>query len=288
MLRWRLILGAVFIAAIAGLCWLDYQSPMPGIWLMPLAILLSLLGSQEVLGMLAARDLRPSSSVVYGGNLLIVASNFVPVLLGHYGTNDWGFWAFSLAVLVAFVDEMRRYTQPGGVMQRLSLTTFALAYIGLLLTAVVQLRYVLGARYGLLSLISLVAVVKLGDIGAYTVGRLFGRTRMAPVLSPGKTLEGAAGALVFACVGAYLVIYAVPVLRPVWWAGVVFGLTVGAAGMLGDLAESLFKRDMGRKDSSTWLPGFGGVLDLLDSILFAAPVAYVVWRGLLGCGAITI
>ena len=61
------------------------------------------------------------------------------------------------------------------------------------------------------------------------------------------------------------------------WAWIVFGLVVGLAGLLGDLAESLFKRDMGSKDSSTWMPGFGGVLDLLDSILFAAPVAFLCW-----------
>src|SRR5690606_26045598 len=130
-----LILGAVFIAAIAGLSWLDYHAALPGIWLMPLALLLSVLGAQEVLGLFAARDLRPSAPIVYGGNLLIVASNFVPVLLGNYGTNDWCFWAFALMVLAEFVDEMRRYTQPGDVMQRLALTTFSLAYIGLLLTA---------------------------------------------------------------------------------------------------------------------------------------------------------
>ena len=61
------------------------------------------------------------------------------------------------------------------------------------------------------------------------------------------------------------------------WRWIVFGLAVGAAGLLGDLAESLLKRDAGRKDSSPWMPGFGGVLDLLDSILFAAPVAYLCW-----------
>ena len=95
-------------------------------------------------------------------------------------------------------------------------------------------------------------------------------------------MEGAAGALVFAGLGAWLSL----VYGPSWigssagqpmpgW--LVFGLVVGVAGIVGDLAESLFKRDMGSKDSSSWLPGFGGVLDLLDSILFAAPVAYLCW-----------
>jgi phosphatidate cytidylyltransferase len=62
-----------------------------------------------------------------------------------------------------------------------------------------------------------------------------------------------------------------------WWGWIAFGVIVGIAGMIGDLAESLFKRDMGRKDSSNWLPGFGGVLDIVDSLLIAAPVAYLCW-----------
>jgi phosphatidate cytidylyltransferase len=291
MLRWRLLLGTIFIAAIVGLCWLDYHATQPGIWFLPLALVLSVLASQEVLGLLAERDLRPLPSVVYLGNLLIVASNFVPILRGQIAPNDWGLWAFAVMIPAAFIGEMRRYTQPGGVMVRVALAIFALAYVGVLLTAVVQLRYLLGPKLGMVSLVSLIAVVKMGDIGAYTVGRLFGRTKLAPVLSPGKTIEGAAGGLLFACLGSYLVLNGLlpalaPQLRPVWWAGLVFGISVGIAGMLGDLAESLFKRDVGRKDSSNWLPGFGGVLDLLDSILFAAPVAYVVWRVLVGWGAI--
>jgi phosphatidate cytidylyltransferase len=70
-----------------------------------------------------------------------------------------------------------------------------------------------------------------------------------------------------------------------WWGWIAFGLLVGGAGMVGDLAESLLKRDVGRKDSSTWMPGFGGVLDVLDSLLLSAPVAWACWAfGLVGPG----
>jgi len=72
-------------------------------------------------------------------------------------------------------------------------------------------------------------------------------------------------------------------LETAWWRWLIFGIVVGGTGIAGDLAESLLKRDLGRKDSSRWMPGFGGVLDLLDSLLFAAPVAYVCWAlGLVG------
>lgn len=283
MLRWRLLLGTILIGAVVALCWLDYHATVPGIWFMPIALAISVLASKEVLWLLATRDWHPIPLIVYAGNLAIVASNFVPVLFGDYLPNAWAFVAFTLMLLLAFVGEMRRYTQPGSSMVHVGLTVFAFAYVGVLLSVVCQLRYMIDPQAGLVVLISLIAVVKLADVGAYTVGRLFGRTKMVPILSPGKTWEGAVGAIGFAVLGAVLVLH---LLLPAvarsqisipWWAGLFFGTTVGVAGMVGDLAESLFKRDMGQKDSSDWMPGFGGVLDILDSILFAAPVAYVCW-----------
>jgi phosphatidate cytidylyltransferase len=124
----------------------------------------------------------------------------------------------------------------------------------------------------------------MGDTGAYTVGRIFGRHKMAPRLSPGKTIEGAVGAIIFACLGAWLSFrYLIPAMSPTeipaaipgGWA--IYGVLVGVVGLFGDLAESFIKRDVGRKDSSTWMPGFGGVLDILDSLLLAAPVAWLCW-----------
>ena len=130
----------------------------------------------------------------------------------------------------------------------------------------------------------------MGDTGAYTVGRLIGRHKMAPRISPGKTMEGAIGALVFACVGSWAAFrWIVPlairdsVTHAALWGWLAFGLLVGTAGMMGDLAESFLKRDVGVKDSSTWMPGFGGVLDILDSLLLSAPVAWFCWAlGLVG------
>jgi phosphatidate cytidylyltransferase len=120
----------------------------------------------------------------------------------------------------------------------------------------------------------------MGDIGAYTVGRLIGRHKMSPAISPGKTIEGGLGALVFACAGAWASFrWLLPPATP-WvadWGWLVFGLLMGIGGMVGDLAESLLKRDAGVKDSSTWMPGFGGVLDLLDSLLLTAPLAWLCW-----------
>jgi len=286
VLRWRLLLGAVLIAALVGLVRLDFLSSQPGTWLFPLALVLSVLASQEVVSLLAAGGYNPLRWVIYGGSLLVVASNGIPLFLGAEGDGPplarlgWPLLAYTLVLLLAFVGEMRRYRRPGGVIANVALAVFGVAYVGLLLSFTVQLRLLGGSADGMLGLLALIIVVKLGDTGAYTVGRLIGRHKMSPYISPGKTLEGAAGAIVFACLGAWLAYTFVGAWlgaspSPHGWDWLVFGLVVGLAGLLGDLAESLLKRDMGRKDSSTWLPGFGGVLDLLDSILFAAPVAYL-------------
>ena len=145
--------------------------------------------------------------------------------------------------------------------------------------------------YGIGALLSWIIVVKMGDTGAYAVGRLIGRHKMAPSISPGKTIEGALGALVFACLGSWLTFrWIVPLFAAegspapaLWYGWLLFGVLVGGAGILGDLAESLLKRDVGVKDSSTWMPGFGGVLDILDSLLLSAPVAWFCWAfGLVG------
>ncbi len=293
MLRWRLLLGALLIAALAGLCWLDGTQALgapAGLWLFPIALTLSLAASGEMLWMLAARDLRPIAPVMYLGNVVIVASNGFPLYWPSYPANcplgrwGWPLIAFMLATLAAFVGEMVRYRQPGRSVIALGVTVFSFAYVGLLLSFVVQLRSVISPEWGMIALVSLIAIVKFGDTGAYTVGRLIGRHKMTPLLSPGKTWEGAIGHLAAGALAAWIILHFWVGGRtwghspqgtvPAWLA---YGLLVAAAGLVGDLAESLIKRDLGRKDSSTWMPGFGGVLDLLDSILFAAPVAYVAW-----------
>lgn len=291
MLRWRLLLGTIFISVLAGLLALDHRLDTPGMILFPLALLLSLLVSHEYLGLLEARKLRPVKGVVYAGSLAIVAANAVPLFWQtQLEPLGWPLAAFALALLAAFLGEMRRYEGPGEVMERLALAVLGVAYSGLLLTFIVQMR-LLGenGRWGVPAIASLLIVVKMGDIGAYTVGRLLGKHPMAPVLSPGKTWEGAAGGLAFACLGSWLALNCLLplMLGDPWpknsWGWLPYGVVVGAAGILGDLAESLIKRDLGRKDSSTWMPGFGGVLDLLDSVIFAGPVAFLFWKlGIVG------
>ncbi|MCE5269342.1 MAG: phosphatidate cytidylyltransferase [Planctomycetaceae bacterium] len=281
MLRWRLLLGTLIIAAMAWLCWLDAHAATPGVWLLPLAILAAMLGTSETLRLLDAAGMRPARWAAYVGNLLLVFSGWERLAEGSRPA--WDVAAMAAAVFAVFVAEMWRYRKPGESLANIAGGIFALVYVGVMLRFAIWLRL----EYGIGALAAWIIVVKMGDTGAYTVGRLIGRHKMAPLISPGKTIEGALGAFLFACVGSWfafrwIVAAGASVMAP-WYGWVLFGLLVGGAGLVGDLAESLLKRDAGVKDSSTWMPGFGGALDILDSLLLSAPVAWFCFAsGLVG------
>jgi len=148
---------------------------------------------------------------------------------------------------------------------------FSIIYLGGLACFALQTRI----EFGLWAFLMYVSVVKCADIGAYTFGRLFGKHKFSPVISPGKTWEGMGGAVIFACVTGFLFAYLCNIISG--WFGILFGIIFALTGQLGDLIESLLKRDTRQKDSASSLPGFGGLLDLLDSPLAAAPVAYLLF-----------
>lgn len=294
MLRTRLIVGASLIAALAALGWLDHRAALPGAWLMPVLVAFTLLATRELLALCAAKGLAPVAAVVYAGNLLIVLSPWAArEVVGvevagasarASGAAEFALGALAVAVALVLLAEMARYQGPGRIVENLGATAFALVYLGLMLSFAVRLRL----EWGIGALASLVVVVKMGDTGAYFCGKAFGRHRMSPRLSPSKTLEGAVGAVVFSALASWAVFqWLVPVAtNPGQVAkgpgsalpSLGYGVLLGLVGMVGDLAESLLKRDAACKDSSSWIPGLGGVLDMLDSILLAAPVAFACWR----------
>jgi phosphatidate cytidylyltransferase len=296
VLRHRLLVSAILIACLVGLCWLDatgkWGAP-PGAWLFPLALLFGLFASAEVDSLLSAAYQPARGWLMYAGNFFVIASNAVPLFrptLADWLLGPLGFplVALILAFLIAVAIEVLTYREEGRGIPRLAATALSLVYVGVLMSFVVQLAIV-SASSKLLPLISLVIIVKMADTGAYTVGRLIGRHKMTPRLSPGKTWEGAAGAVVFSVIGSgvsFLLLgpwLTTNAAVPEAWRWIAYALLIAIAGMFGDLAESLLKREAGVKNSSTWMPGLGGVLDVLDSILFAAPVAYACWAfGLLG------
>ena len=176
----------------------------------------------------------------------------------------------------------------GRPLESVAVTVFGALYTGGMLAFGYSLRhhrFVVGAAAGTALVMFPVILTWASDIGAYFVGRWLGTTRLMPSISPGKTRAGALGALVVTAGVALL--YNARVLRP-WsamalapWTALIFGLIVSVAAQLGDLAESLLKREAGVKDSSQLLPGHGGILDRLDSLYFVLPVAYLVLGRLL-------
>ena len=134
-------------------------------------------------------------------------------------------------------------------------------------------------------LLSCVAVSKLADVGGYLFGRKFGRHKMIPRISPNKSWEGLIAGLALSVGAAYVLWVAELLPLGASWTVAVYGLLVGGMGTLGDLAESLLKRGSGRKDTDDLVPGFGGVLDVVDSLLLSAPVAYFLSILLLRVGA---
>lgn len=302
MLRWRLILGPLIVGLLTALCWADLHSAYPGAWLLPLAVLLCVLATEELLSLLRTTGKTPAPWSIYLGSLLPVLAASMPVAWKVYpadcpvGRVGWLACGLVAGLLVTLLGEMRQFIEPGKSIENLSAAALSILYVGGLLGFLVQLRLlpVAGdvAHGGMFAMLSMIVVAKATDIGAYTVGRLAGRHKMAPLLSPGKTWEGVIGGLAFGIGGSMLAFgplanaLEVELATTIFpWSVVVIGyaLLVGIAGIIGDLAESMLKRDAAVKDSSSWLPGFGGVLDLLDSLLVAAPVAYCCWvSGLIG------
>jgi phosphatidate cytidylyltransferase len=285
----------VFIAALVGLCWFDLRAPWPGMYLWPLAVVVSLLTASELLAMFRKSGHRPLAWVVYMGTLVTVLAAGMPafwiagVASQTIGPLGWLALGLAAGLLLSMVGEIGRYTAPGQVTMNLALSSFAILYAGGLMGFIVQMRLIGGGPWGMLALVSLIATVKMSDIGQYTVGRLVGKHKLAPRISPGKTWEGVGGGMLFAAVAAWLVFgWGGELIVGVAGGGatiggsrlasvLVFAVVVAAAGIVGDLAASLLKRDAGVKDSSDWMPGFGGVVDLLDSLLVAAPVVYAFW-----------
>jgi phosphatidate cytidylyltransferase len=181
---------------------------------------------------------------------------------------------FAGVVLAGFLAAL---WQSGPLRERalgLMATLFGVFYLALTLYTAAALRFDFGNRIGLNWLVLLLVVVWVGDIAALVTGKTLGRIPLCPTISPRKTVEGAAGGLLSGIVAAVLTAYiAFPELPTIHV--VVVAILLGIFGQLGDLSESVLKRAAQVKDSSNLIPGHGGVLDRVDSLLFAFPVMYI-------------
>jgi phosphatidate cytidylyltransferase len=298
MLSTRLVFGLSMVAGLlAALCADEWLAPWYPFWLI-LGGVAFVAASRELIGLLDASSARPSANSVIGGVLALLVANWLPHVALEPDprielsamTHDPArpltelaapFLCFTVVLMVSFVVQSLQFEKPGRTMAKIAGTILVVAYVGLLGSFTLQLRWFEGRLQGIVALVFLVSTAKGADTGAYAMGRLAGRHKLWPSLSPKKTIEGFLGGLLFGVMFAMVVdaiaryILKIPTLD--WKIAALYGLVIGAVAQLGDLMESMIKRDCERKDASTVVPGFGGVLDVIDSLIFAGPVAYLFW-----------
>lgn len=268
----RLLVAIVLIPIVVACIWLG------GPALVTLLALASGLAAWEFFRLAEVRGARPLTAVG------VVISALLPVVV-H--ARYLGFWVPPVSVVALLVPLLLTVVlfvrgSDGGPMAAVGTTLTGIVYTGGMLSFAYALRhheFIVDARGGTALVLLPVVVTWLNDTGAYVAGRAFGRAKLMPSVSPGKTWAGAYGAVVASVLTTWvLAAYVLPpmahlTMRPV---GVlVVGIGLSLAAQVGDLAESMFKREAGVKDSSSLIPGHGGVLDRVDSLLFTLPVGFV-------------
>ena len=256
-------------------------------------VFLAVSGLAEFYGIAAKRELFCYTGWgIFGGILLMVGTFFQ--LTGHIGTqgsparvNDFETSFLILFVLGLCLRQFFSKSNTAGIVA-ISTTLFGLMYVPWLLNFIQKINFFFPVQSGLAVdgkyyVVYFILVTKFSDSGAYAVGSLIGKHKMIPRISPGKTWEGFAGAIVVSTLGSVLFAHffrdrlvGMNLLH-----AIILGIILSVCAVVGDLIESLFKREAGVKDSGRLFPGIGGILDLLDSLLFNAPIMYLYLRHVL-------
>ncbi|MCX5713590.1 MAG: phosphatidate cytidylyltransferase [Candidatus Omnitrophica bacterium] len=256
MLTKRIISSAVLIIIIIVAIRID--------WLVSLiTAAFIVMGLYEFFTMLEHKGISIYKYVGLGLGALIPLS----IIYRFEPTKGWELFFIILALVFLIMMQFTRRQNSGAVVG-ISTTIFGILYISWFMSFLIKVRYMQGG-VGLLSAVLL--ITKSGDIGAYLVGSRFGKTPLIPRISPNKTIEGAVAGLLFSISAA---------LSCKWFVNLNYvhllfiGVSLAVLGQLGDLSESMMKRDCGIKDSGSIFPGLGGVLDSIDSLIFTAPAFY--------------
>jgi phosphatidate cytidylyltransferase len=218
--------------------------------------------------------------------LVCGAASFIGSSLFFHARGTESAYDFEIAMLLVFVTGVfaRQIFRPvigRAPLEAMAYTLFGLLYVAWLFNFLTKIVYLVprgpdGVPRGQFYVLYLVVVTKFSDMGAYLVGSRIGRHPMVPHISPAKTWEGFVGSFVFAILGSYMLIWLLPAKLSYLnlLHGTVLGFLIGIAAVVGDLSESMIKRSTGVKDSGSLLPGIGGMLDLIDSLLFTGPVMF--------------
>jgi len=265
-----LLIGAVWLDEYLERIWRT-----PGLVFVPIMALIWTLAGVEITGVFVRRSIAASRAVTSAAVLLgLATSSFSKGDLAQVSGVAVVCTAAALVLLMSLVFYSRGHNVEG-VVASSAATLLAFVYLGLM----GGFLFVIRKDFDGWLVLGVLLVTKSYDIGAYFFGRAFGRHKLIPWLSPGKTWEGLFGGLAVSTLTGWLgaelgARWGVGFQQLQGWHGAAVGLLFGFVGQLGDLIASLLKRDAGMKDYSSALPGFGGVLDVLDSPLLVAPVAY--------------
>jgi phosphatidate cytidylyltransferase len=255
-------------------------------------VFLAAAGLAEFYGLVEKRSLICFKGWGILGGVLLMVGTFLH-LTGHIGTqgsparvNDFETSFLILFVLGLCLRQFFSRSNTAGILA-ISTTLFGLMYVPWLLNFVQKIQFFSFPPplegTGKFYLLYFILVTKFSDTGAYAVGSLIGRHKMIPRISPGKTWEGFAGAIVVSTVASLVFAHVFGDRMAGMNAkhAVLLGVILSVCAVVGDLIESLFKREAGMKDSGRFFPGIGGILDLLDSLLFNAPIMYLYLRHVL-------
>ncbi len=317
MLVDRLRTSAVLIAIVGLLLYLDghfSRTGAEGLWLLPLLLFFSLGTAWDIATMLLSSGRKIARTPTLIATLIVSLSAGVPLLWPLFGATyppdcpvgrlGWIVIGSIAAIFLILLSEMMRFGKPGeggGTIERTCAGSFVSLYVGLPMSMLVALRSLGDGNWGLAALLTMIAVTKSADAGAYFTGKTLGKHKLIPRLSPGKTWEGAIGGgvtatiVAFACLTWLFPLVAggaegpntsapIAFLADPLGGALVLGPLLMIAGLIGDLAESLVKRGAGAKDSGNWLPGLGGVWDVTDSLIAAAMVAFLCFVAGVGVG----
>ena len=274
---WAIVVGALFAPGqwLSGFCFLAAMLTLAGA------------GLAEFYGLVEKRGLACFKQWGIVGGLLLMGSTFV-YLSGALGAqnlpskaNDFETGFLILFVLGLCLRQLVSRTNTAGLVA-ISATLLGLMYVPWLLNFIQKINFFPRAD-GRFYVIYFLVVTKFSDTGAYVAGSLFGRHKLCPRVSPGKTWEGLGGAVLFSTVAslAFQGFASHRLVGMTWFHATVLGVLLSLTAVLGDLIESLFKREAGVKDSGRFIPGIGGILDVLDSLLFNAPLMYLYLRHIL-------
>jgi phosphatidate cytidylyltransferase len=261
-----------------------------GVW--PLLLIISALASLEFYNLLDKAGI-PSFRVlgVLGGSALISAAFFSIQRISASGdsvelstvlkTYDWEWFVlFGIVVVISIRQFPQKHNDRP--LATIACTLLGVLYVPFLFNFITKLVFAWGIETGRLLVLYLVVAVKSSDVGAFLVGSAVGRHKLLARISPGKTWEGCTGGIICSMLASWLFGYASGYQIGVIPVGgvkiVLLGAILGFAGIWGDLVESLIKRAAHAKDSGSLIPGIGGILDVLDSLLLAAPALYIYTR----------